>query len=61
MGSTGKNNGHISDHHRLSASESESGSKVVGTKSKSDGEDTGVVSEKMSECEHERVRVNEAL
>ena len=61
MGPTGKNNGHIPDHHWLSASKSESGSEVVGTESESNGKDTGVVSKKMSECEHERVRVNEAL
>jgi len=60
VGPTGKNDGHIPDHCWLSTSKSESGSEVVGTKSKSDGEDAGVVSEKMSECEHERVRVNEA-
>jgi hypothetical protein len=60
MGPTRKNDGHVPDHHRLSASESESRSEVVGTESESDCEDAGVVSEKTGECEHERVRVNEA-
>ena len=54
MGPTGKNNGHISDHRRLSTSESESRSEVVGTESESNGKDMEVVSE------HERVRVDEA-
>lgn len=60
MGPTGKNDGHVPDHRRLSASKSESGSEVVGTESESDGEDVEVVSEKKGGCEHERVRVNEA-
>jgi hypothetical protein len=46
MGPTGKNNGHVPDHHRLSTSKSESRSKVVGTESESNCEDAGVVSEK---------------
>ena len=60
MGPTGKNDGHIPDHCRLSTSESESGSKVVGIESESDNKDMEVVSEKMSGCEHKRVRVNKA-
>ena len=62
MGLTGKNTGHIPDHHCqwLSTSESESESEVVGTKSKSVSENMEVVSEKKSGCEHKRVRVNEA-
>ena len=60
MGPTGKNDGHIPNHCWLSASESESRSEVVGIESESDDKDVEVVSEKMSGCEHERVRVNKA-
>ena len=65
MGPTGKNDGHIPDHCQLSASESKSGSEVVGTETESDGEVVGTETESNGKdmevvSEHERVRVNKA-